>query len=204
MYTYKNNFSTFFDGDLDVIEINREKECQRLTTNEFILKAKIVHDEKYDYSKVTYINRSTNVIIICKKHEIEFFQTPTNHLSGWLGCPHCGSENITYGERKIKEFLENNDIEFICQKRFNDCKNERTLRFDFWLPKFKTIIEYDGRQHYFPVDFFGGEFSFEKQQVNDKIKAEYAIKNNYKLLRITYSEYKNISEILKNNIKDLN
>ncbi len=202
MHTYNQNFNTFFDCDLDIIEINREKKNRRSTTEEFIEKAKLVHGDNYDYSTVNYINRSTNILIKCKKHGVEFWQTPTNHLSGWFGCPHCGYGNITRGEQRIKEFLEKNQIEYVYQKRFSDCKYKRTLRFDFWLPKLKTIIEYDGKKHYFPINFFGGEYCFEQIQITDKIKNDYAEKNGYSLLRITYAECGNISDILKNKINN--
>jgi rubrerythrin len=64
----------------------------RHTTNEFIEKAKKVHGDKYDYSKVDYKNNSTKVCIICPIHG-EFWQTPANHLQG-CGCPICGIETI--------------------------------------------------------------------------------------------------------------
>ena len=57
------------------------------TTNEFIEEAKKVHGERYDYSKVKYINNKTEVCIICKEHG-EFFQKPIYHLRG-SGCPTC-------------------------------------------------------------------------------------------------------------------
>ena len=62
-----------------------------LTTEEFIKKAKEVHGEKYDYSKVKYINSKTPIIIICPKHG-EIKQLPTLHLSG-RGCKKCSFEN---------------------------------------------------------------------------------------------------------------
>ena len=60
---------------------------QRKTTEEFVRRAKEIHGDKYDYSKVVYFNNSTKVCIICPKHG-EFWQTPANHIS-YNGCPHC-------------------------------------------------------------------------------------------------------------------
>ena len=54
---------------------------KRLTTNEFIEKAKLVHGERYDYSLVNYTNAKTKIKIICKEHGI-FDQSPNGHLSG--------------------------------------------------------------------------------------------------------------------------
>ena len=67
---------------------NRKKKC---TTEKFLKKAKEVHGDKYDYSKVVYKNYKTKVPIICSEHG-EFYQSPFTHLSG-CGCPTCGREN---------------------------------------------------------------------------------------------------------------
>ena len=63
-------------------------------TNTFIEKANLVHNNKYDYSKVNYINNKEKVCIICPEHG-EFWQTPKDHLAG-CGCSRC------YQERRSK------------------------------------------------------------------------------------------------------
>ena len=65
----------------------------KLTTEEFIAKAKAVHGNRYDYSKVVYVNTQTKVCIICKEHG-EFWQKPKNHLCG-NGCVKCSKESIS-------------------------------------------------------------------------------------------------------------
>jgi len=65
--------------------------AKRLTTNDFIFKAKKVHGNVYDYSKTTYVRSISKVIIICSKHG-EFEQTPNSHLAG-NGCRLCGIEH---------------------------------------------------------------------------------------------------------------
>jgi len=68
------------------------------TTEEWIEKANGVHGNKYDYSKVEYINTNTKVVIICKVHG-EFEQTPGNHLNLEQGCSKCvGTYNYTTDE----------------------------------------------------------------------------------------------------------
>lgn len=75
------------------------------TTEEFIRKAKEIHGDKYDYSKVKYVNIQTPVTIICKIHG-EFKQTPTNHLTG-CGCQKCAIERTNIANRSnIEEFIE--------------------------------------------------------------------------------------------------
>ena len=64
-----------------------------MTKEEFIQKAKSVHGDKYDYSKVEYVSAHTKVCIICPKHG-EFWQTPNSHLNG-SGCPKCQGKKLT-------------------------------------------------------------------------------------------------------------
>ena len=76
-----------------------------MTTEEFIKKAKAVHGDKYDYSKVEYVNYRTRLLIICPKHG-EFWQRPDIHLQG-KGCTKCGRERIGIASSKSKEqFLQ--------------------------------------------------------------------------------------------------
>ncbi|MBO4802427.1 MAG: hypothetical protein J5545_11295 [Bacteroidaceae bacterium] len=77
----------------------------KLTTEEFIKKAREVHGEKYDYSKVEYVDNKTKVCIICKKHG-EFSQQASNHLRG-IGCPRCGIEKRRAKRtHSVDEFLK--------------------------------------------------------------------------------------------------
>jgi hypothetical protein len=66
---------------------------KRLTTEEFVQRATEIHGDKYDYSKVIYLNTMAKVNIICKIHG-EFQQTPNKHLSHEHGCPYCGNNVI--------------------------------------------------------------------------------------------------------------
>lgn len=76
---------------------------KKLTTEEFIKKAKEVHGDKYDYSKVDYKNNTTKVCIICKEEgHREFYQTPYRHLSG-RGCPNCNGKSKLTTEEFIKK-----------------------------------------------------------------------------------------------------
>ena len=72
-----------------------------MTTEEFIHKAKAVHGDKYDYSKVEYVNYRTRVLIVCSEHG-EFLQRPDIHLQG-KGCTRCGRERIGIASSKSKE-----------------------------------------------------------------------------------------------------
>ena len=164
--------------------------------NYWINKACKIHNNKYDYSLIKYVTCETKVRIICSIHG-EFLQNSKNHLNG-TGCPICKKKSI--GEKGIREFLINNKILFIQEKTFDECKNKRKLRFDFYLPIQNILIEYDGKQHYKVIDYFGGKQTYEELKYNDNIKNEYAKKHKIRLIRISYVNINNINEILNNQL----
>lgn len=175
--------------------INKRANSRTSDTEEFIKKATSIHETKYDYSKVKYKKSNLNVTIICKQHG-EFKQKPNDHLSNKNGCPICSESK---GEIAIRKFLTENSIEFISQKRFKDCKDKRTLPFDFYLPKINLCIEYDGIQHFNKKN----RYYSDDRKKKDEIKNQYCtgINDNPKLLRISYLDVDNINQILTNSVK---
>jgi hypothetical protein len=168
----------------------------RLLSNkiDFIKKAEIVHNNKYDYSKVVYVHSNKKIIIICPKHG-KFEQLPVNHLMG-QGCVVCSESK---GEKFIREILKKNNIEYITQKTFDECKGKiRKLPFDFYLPEKNTLIEYNGEQHYMPVKYFGGTRTFERIKKCDEIKKNFAKDNKLNLIEIKYDAINDIENILIN------
>ena len=98
--------------------------------------------------------------------------------------------------------MELNNIGFCPQKTFKECKYKDQLRFDFYIPKHNICIEYDGIQHFEPIDFAGkgeewAKEQFKEQQIKDNIKTQYCLDNDIKLIRIPYWEFDNIENILK-------
>lgn len=138
-----------------------------------------------------YINAKTPILHKCKIDGYKWLAQPTNVLTGY-GCPQC---NESHGEKSVCRWLDMHRIEYIMQHRFSECRNKQPLPFDFYLPSFNICIEYDGEQHFRPVDFFGGVEKFTQRQRNDEIKTKYCEGNNIRLLRIPY--YKNIEEELE-------
>jgi hypothetical protein len=169
---------------------SNENTAQRLLSNtgDFIKKAREVHGDKYDYSKVNYTTAITPVEITCPKHG-PFLQRPAAHLSN-QGCPYCSESQ---GESILRVIFKKNNIIFEPQKKFLDCTNETTgkrcklLPFDFYIPSKNTCIEYDGIQHYGPYEFFGGDEGYRNLKIRDKIKNQYCKKNGIKLIRIPYT-----------------
>lgn len=139
-----------------------------------------------------YINNNTPLLHKCLVCGNEWNTKPMNTLSG-CGCPKC---NKSRGEREVSFWLENRNIDYIFQKIFEDCKDKSFLPFDFYLPDYNVCIEYNGKQHYELIEYFGGEEKFKLQQKHDNIKREYCKNNNIRLLEIPY--FKNIEEELNN------
>lgn len=145
-------------------------------------------DLKLNNIKVLDTYKGANISIphLCVKHNKIWYPTPGNVISGKSrGCSEC---NESLGESIIKKWLENNNIKYVSEKRFDDCKDSRSLPFDFYLIDLNKCIEYDGQQHFEPKDFFGGQEAFNKLCLHDKIKTEYCEQNNIPLLRIPYYE----------------
>ena len=88
--------------------------CKRPSTEEFIQKAREIHGDKYDYSKVEYQGKDIKVCIICPIHG-EFWQRPHNHITGRQGCPDCG-------KKYAREWRKNDYSSFISasKERFGD------------------------------------------------------------------------------------
>lgn len=125
-------------------------------------------------------------------------------LKNGQGCPNCSTSK---GELKVKEFLDIHKINYIQQKTFEDCIDKERLKFDFYLPNNNIAIEYDGQQHFMPVDFAnkGKEWAnnlFQNNVRKDNIKDIYCKDNNINLIRIPYFEYDNIFDILASKLTD--
>jgi very-short-patch-repair endonuclease len=169
----------------------------KLTTNEFIKRACKVHGDKYDYSQVEYVNSVTKVKIICASHGM-FKQVAGVHVLQAQGCPKC---NASKGENKIWKYLMNSGISFKTQKRFLNCRHKHPLPFDFYIPHLNLLIEFDGEQHFNPNPAFGGEKALKATQKKDTIKTVFAKEHGFNLLRIPYTEYDRIEEILSEALK---
>jgi len=163
------------------------------TQEQFIEECKLIHDNKYNYDKTIYILDRIKVIINCPFHG-DFKQSPNHHKKG-AGCPSC---NESKGEKKIASFLNKKGINFDKQKKFTNCKNIHELPFDFYVPSKRICIEFDGKQHFEPLTFFGGLKAFEKLKINDNIKNTFCEDNYINLIRIKYTEIDKIEEILNN------
>jgi hypothetical protein len=163
---------------------------------EFKIRSNKIHGNIYDYSLISHFdNTHQKIPIICSKHGV-FYQKVYVHLQGH-GCPNC---RMSIGEAKIANFLKVNNINFEPQKRFKNCKNKRSLPFDFYLPDYNVCIEYQGRQHFEEFYFYGGSTKTNLKEINERdlIKANFCKENGIILMSLSYKEMDKIGLILSN------
>ena len=118
----------------------------------------------------------------------EFTALPAKINNGHITS--CGCALQSAGERHILSVLEELNADFIEQYSFLDCKYKQPLRFDFAIfdnNKLLYLIEYDGKQHFKPIEWFGGAKAFEKTQIRDGLKNTYCQEHNISLLRFPYT-----------------
>ena len=105
----------------------------------------------------------------------------------------CGCLTRSLREEFIEQLLLDNKIKYKTQYTFPDCKSENNyvLRFDFAVfdnnNSLAQLIEYDGQQHFYPIDGWGGKKGYFENIKRDNIKNEYCEKHNIKLLRLPYT-----------------
>ena len=172
------------------------------TTEDFIKKAREIHGNKYDYSKVEYKGAHTKVCIICPEHG-EFWQSPDNHYR-W-GCKKCQESSL---EKKMKFFLYENSIVFEEQKCFDWLLYSKSMKLDFYLPDYNAAIECQGEQHFIPYRFKNTdeEIRFKIRKNRDRLKQSLCQINGVKLYYYAnekmpdklneYKVYKNINELI--------
>jgi len=160
--------------------------------DKFIEKAKLKHNNIYDYSLTEYKGSLQKIEIICKKHG-QFLQLAQGHLCG-NGCPRCKRSK---GENLIEIFLIENNINYKQQYTFSDLKYKKMLQYDFGIidnfGNLKSLIEYNGEQHYKYNEFmFKTQEDFKISQAKFQMKFDYCKKNNIPLFIIKYNENINL------------
>lgn len=190
---------------------NRCPKCSRCyvkTTDEF--KQELQEKTNGEYVLIDeYINAHTKVRFKHIKCNRIFINTPSCIINQGSRCPYCYNNRISNAVLLIDKLLNNYNIYFINEYRFEKCRDKKSLPFDFALFNnddnyLKMLIEYDGEQHFKSVECFGGKDKFKEQIRRDKIKNRYCIDNNIPLIRIPYWEYDNIEYILKNVLMHFN
>lgn len=122
-------------------------------------------------------------------------------------CKLC-SKAVSAGEYNINRALAKLGITVERQYRFSDCCNTLELPFDFAVLNSSDqspllLIEYDGKQHFEPVDFWGGQEAFEYRRRNDRIKDRYCKDHGIPLLRISYTQFDQIEQLVTDKLYEL-
>ncbi len=169
------------------------------SNDEFVHQLKEINDNIIPLSK--YQGRSKEVDCQCSKCGHIWQSTGDKLLSGY-GCPVCRE---SHGEKKIRNYLLNNNYYFESQKRFSDLKGwnrKGSLSYDFYVPKYRLLIEYQGQFHDGSSTIgFQTDKQLGIQIINDRIKRKYAENNGYKFLEIWYCDLDNIESILDKTLK---
>ena len=166
----------------------KTSESRVMKIDEFIKRAKKIHNNIYDYSKTLYHRYHDNIEIICSKHGT-FKQTPANHLQGH-GCPSC-TPIFSKPCQDISKFLDLYGIEHKC----NDRKQLYPYELDIWIPDHSFAIEYHGLYWH----------SYDKlENVDEKNKhlhkADMAEKMGINLIQIFEDEWKYKKDLIKSMI----
>ena len=178
-----------------------EKNTPTKTTEQFIKECIDVWGNKYNYTLTEYKGALTDVKIIYDG--IIYNQRPTSHLKGMSPEFRKTEESIindsikkydSQGDSEIVGFLLKNKIIFKEKFKLDE------ITFDFYLPILRVCIEFDGRQHFEPIDKFGGVDTYERIKLNDTIKNEYCEEHYIELIRIKYDKIDDIYRILWDNL----
>lgn len=150
----------------------------------------VISDYGVEFLRREHINDKGQWLWKCKCGVCndEFIALPAKINNGHITS--CGCALQSSGERYVLSILDEMNIQHQEQFIFTDCKYRHNLRFDFAVfndDKLLYLIEYDGEQHFRPVDFWGGETGFEQTKTRDKIKNRYCHLHHIPLLRIPYT-----------------
>ena len=187
-----------YDGEIYTQSISKhlmgrcpEKSIKRKTTEDFILEAKEIWKDKYDYSLTEYTGALNNIKIVY--NGIFYEQRASSHLLGLAPEFRSNEESLLRdkvnqydkeGINDIKEFLDKYQIEYEMNKNLDN------NIFQFYLPNRRTIIEYLSKEHYLIKDI-------------DKIKKDYYEDNYIDSIRIRHNQFDDIYKILWENLKNV-
>lgn len=167
---------------------------RQLSFWEFVERVLSTHGPyRYEYCLEGHVNQYSKIPIRCPIHGL-FFQTVAAHIRGH-GCYRCAQST---GEQRVREALVSLDVEFCEQARFPECCDKRALPFDFFVPKHRLLIEFDGSQHFEATNHWGGEEKLAETKLHDAIKNRFAEQHLYHLVRIPYWDFDDTEEIVLN------
>ena len=215
-------------GGCNLCNLEKRSILNRSNNLEFINKSNNLHEYKYDYSKVNYINNKTPVIIICREHG-EFKQDPRSHISGKSGCPTCANKNINtnifikkcieihgnYYDYSMVEYKDSkNKVKIICPKGHifdcspgnhkmgTGCPTCRESMGEREIRKYLELnkIEYKREKRFFDCKYIR-TLPFDFYLPNYNMCIEYDGEQHFKKFRFEVDDTNLKFRILKDNIK---
>lgn len=169
-------------------------EARRGTTEEFTKKVDTLTDGEY-VVKGEYEGALKKIPMLHTFCGNMYEVRPNEFLTG-SRCPNC---RLSKGEKAVQDSLDFLGIDYIREHSFNSLGK---YRYDFYLPSERIAIEYDGRQHFEAVSYFGGEEALERIRQSDAIKTAFCEHENIDLLRIPYTEFDRVSELVEGFVED--
>ena len=158
----------------------------------------------YEYIAPTSKRKNAQIVweIECRQCKKHYYDLPNELISEKRthGSNPCECYRVySIGVQKIRSILKENNIKFEMEKTFSTCVSPKgnVMPFDFYLPEYNILIEYDGEQHY-KICFGQDKEKLKLQQEHDQLKTEWCSKNNIKLIRIPYYHKKILlSDLIK-------
>ena len=205
-YTWSSKFCNLLNktATCPMCSLEHAVGVYRLTDDDVLQRLKVAVPHINPVGK--YIGKDYDMMFHCTIHDQDFITKPKSLFYGKSrGCPLCTASN---GETKLQNILNKRNINIKTQHIFPDCKNIKVLKFDAYDTDNNIAYEYQGEQHYYPVNFGGmsddeAEQEFLDLQKRDQIKLDYCNNNHIPLIRIPYWEYNNMEEFIDNELKKI-
>lgn len=165
-------------------------------TEEFNIRVFSIVGDEYQFLG-EYVNSTTKMEVFHKRCGRTYSTTPSMFINAGVRCRNC---YISGGEAEIEKSLIKRNVRYVREKTF---KSLGRYRFDFYLLDYDYCIEFDGDQHYKPVEHWGGVTNYQKIKESDSIKEEFCEYREIGLLRIPWTNQKHIDLIIERLLKNL-
>lgn len=157
----------------------------------------------YTFNGFKEINGARSVLDLTCSRGHSYEPLYYNFINSKYKCGSCAMyDKSSYKCEEILSYLTSQGLDVLCEYTFSDCKNKNVLPFDFYIPSLNLCIEYDGEQHFYPIEHWGGMIALEKQKKNDTLKNVYCKLNGIHLIRIKYN-IENYIDVISEFIKGI-
>lgn len=181
----------------------RAQTSRRKTHEEFVARMTEIN-ENIEFLE-EYKGAHSKIKCRCKLDGAVWYGYPSNLLNESASCPTC---NISKSERKMIKILKELKLNILQQYTIHECRYKHPLKFDAFDIQNQIAFEFNGEQHYYPVDFAGKGNKWAKKQLEltskrDLAKIEYCKKVNIPIIVVPYWERNNMQEYIINELKKI-